>query len=196
MATPRHLSRRIGTGALLACAIAAVPAVGTGSAAGASTPARHVICAKTKTWIPADYSGGCYLTFSRAVKRLVYGTWGLTAAGDDQWAGPRAADAIASMKCTRGGHAGLVALNRWQMGTCTWSDEIFQHVGLGDHPNHTWTCEVTMVVRTGMNGKSKRTGMRMWMQWDVSAAVLDDATRIEGEFPACDKSAPDDNWLQ
>lgn len=190
------------TPVLALVAAAAVTAVAvTGSAAAtprAKTPPRHVICSKASTWIPVDYNGGCYLTFTPAVRRIAYDAFANAARLSSQWQGsddlaPLDQTAIvAGMRCTRGGMAGLVRLNKWQAGRCTWTD-TYGHYGLGDHPDHTWECEVTVVVRTGPNGKSRVRGTRASLQWDVTAAPLDDASQVNGEWPNCEKN-PDDTW--
>ena len=46
-----------------------------------------------------------------------------------------------------------------------------------------------------MSSKMKRTKGRIWMQWTVSAAPLDDTMRIGGQFPACEKNT-DDNFFE
>ena len=185
-----------------AVALVGTTLAGTATAAhdNAKAPVRHVICSKTPTWIPANYDGGCYLTFSRAVRRIAYNAFEQAAETSDQWkwsdpilARLDVGSVLASMKCARGGVAGLVKLNKWQAGICTWT-ETFRHQGLGDHPNHEWECTVSVALRSGMNGKSRMTKGRPWMQWDVTGAPLDDATREAGEFPNCEKDPSTDAW--
>lgn len=177
---------------------AALAGVATAAPAKAATPPRHVICAKASTWIPVDYDGGCYLTFSSTVRRIAYDAFTKAAQLSSQWQGsediaPLDQGAIVKgMRCTRGGMAGLVRLNRYKAGRCTWTD-TYGHYGLGDHADHTWGCEVTVVVSTGPNGKSRVRNGRAALQWAVTAAPLDDATLVAGEWPHCEKNA-DDSW--
>lgn len=161
-------------------------------------PPRHVICSKTVTWVPMDYDGGCFLTFSQAIKRSAYGVFSLTAADDSEWAGANTAAAVSTMRCTRGGTVNGMKLNRFQSGTCVWN-ETYQHVGYDTppepHANHQWQCEVTMVITSAPAGKTRGRPGRMSMQWKVSSTPLQDLTRTDGEFPFCNKSVPDDAWL-
>jgi len=194
MATPRTL---VGPACIAAAALLSGSLVGSAAGAG-KTPARHVICSKVTTWIPADYDGGCYLTFSPAIRKAVYAGFTAAAKTDSQWvpdpdpAPP--APQWKAMKCRRGGVANRVPLNKWQAGTCTWGSETFGHRGYGDHPDHEWHCTVTMVVRTSMNGKTKMKRGRPWMQWDATASPLQATAATAGTYPWCSKRVPDDTW--
>lgn len=197
MPTPRPLVMLAAAGAVL------VPAAVVATPALAKTPVKHVICDKPVKWIPVDYTGGCYLTFPTAVRTIAYDAFEEAAKGDPSWLGSTDLGAAAlskpskirAMKCRRGGTAGLVKLNRFQAGTCTWID-TFGHFGLGDHADHTWDCEVTVVLRSGLNGKTRMRKGRMEMQWDVTGAPLQDVLEVGGEYPYCDKAVPEDTWLQ
>jgi len=187
--------------ALVAVAGTALTGTATAASLKAKTPPRHVICSKASTWIPADYNGGCYLTFSQPVRRIAYDA--LVKAGEtsSQWKWGSSTDVarligsnlLASMKCSRGGSVGLVKLNRWQAGTCTWT-ETFGHYGIGDHPDHEWDCAVSVALRSSQNGKSRMKNRRLWMQWDVTGAPVDDGARVSGEFPLCEKDPSTDAW--
>lgn len=183
--------------ALAAAGAALAPLAVTGTPALAKPPVRHVICSKASTWIPFDYDGGCYLRFSTAVRRIAYAAFADAAAGSDQWSGNQVAPldlapTLGSMRCTRGGTAGLVKLNRWQAGMCSWT-ETWGHYGLGDHTDHEWSCEVTVVLRSGLNGKTRKKRGRVEMQWDVTGSPLQEVMVTGGEYPYCDKD-PDDNF--
>lgn len=185
-------------GAVLVVGPAALlPTGALGAGEAQKVPPRHAVCAKVTTWIPADYNGGCYLSFVPAIRSSAYATFAKAAAGDTEWAGPNAAAAVKSMRCTRGGTVNGMKLNRWQSGTCVWN-ETFQHVGYDTPPNphadHQWQCEVTMVVTSAPNGKMRRTGTRPWIQWRVSSTPLQDLTRYDGEWPWCNKTVPEDAW--
>ncbi len=183
---------------LLLC-LAVIGLVGsTADVATAKAPSRHVLCGKAATWIPMEYDGGCYVTFTQAVRRIAYDAFAEAAQSETQWRGSSGlaqlniGQIVASMKCSRGGSVNLIALNRWQAGLCTWT-ETFGHYDLGDHPVHEWTCEITVAVRTSMSGKVKRRKGRVWMEWSTTAAPVDDVSAQPGEFPHCGKDA-DDNW--
>lgn len=190
--------------AMLAAAGAAiVAATAATTPALAKTPVKHVICDRAAKWIPVDYTGGCYLTFSPAVRTIAYDAFEDAAKDDPSWLGAndlgggslQKAQAVKAMTCRRGGMAGLVKLNRFHAGMCTWND-TFGHFGLGDHADHTWACEVTVVLRSGLNGKTRTRKGRMAMQWDVTGAPLQDIMVVGGEYPYCGKAAPEDTWLQ
>lgn len=189
MARPRPLMLVALAGA------AAIPAGVATSPALAKAPVKHVICTKASTWIPVDYTGGCYLRFSPAVRTVAYRAFTDAAQGSSQWSGNQVAPLdlgpiLQSMRCSRGGTAGLVTLNKWQAGTCTWR-ETWGHYGLGDHPDHEWSCEVTVVLRSGLNGKTRKKRGRMEMQWDVTGSPLQEVMVTGGEYPYCDKDADD-----
>lgn len=190
----RPTSRFTAAAALVAGAALMAPMAAIGAVENQKVPPRHVICEKVQTWIPIDYSGGCYLSFqSLAIRSSVYAAFVKVGANSSQWAGAQAASAVKAMKCTRGGFVNNQKLNRWQAGTCAWN-ETFQHVGYGDHPDHQWQCEVTMVVTSAPNEKRRGKGTRMALQWLVSSTPLQDLSRTDGEFPFCDKSVPEDAW--
>ena len=186
----------------VALASAALAGTAVAAPARAKAPTRHVICSKTPTWIPADYDGGCYLSFSQQVRRIAYNAFAEAADNGSDWKWGNASGVapligpafLAAMDCSRGGTVALQRLNKWQAGTCTWND-TFGHYGLGDHPDHEWECSVTVVLRSSMNGKSRMRKGRLWMQWDVTGAPLDDGTRLGGEFPHCGKDPSTDDWF-
>jgi hypothetical protein len=189
----RLSARLTASAALVAGAALMAPMAAIGAAENQKVPPRHVICQKVQTWIPLGYSGGCYLSFSPAIRSSAYAAFAKAGANSSQWAGANAAAAVKAMRCTRGGVVNTMRLNRWQSGTCVWN-ETYQHVGYGDHGDHQWQCEVTMVVTSAPNGKMRGKGTRMAMQWLVSSTPLQDLTRTDGEFPFCDKSVPEDAW--
>ncbi len=197
MRTPRIRVHRLGTMALAAGVVFTAPAAGLGAAEAQKAPPRHVICSKVTTWIPADYTGGCFLSFSPAIRSSAYAAFAKSASGNSEWAGPNAAGAVSTMKCRRGGVANGMKLNRWQSGMCVWN-EAFQHVGYDTPPNphadHQWQCEVTVVVTSAPSGKMRRKGVRSSLQWAVSSTPLQDLTRTDGEWPFCNKTVPEDAW--
>lgn len=193
MTTPR-IARSAAV--LVCCAAMASPAL---AAQSAEVPSRHVICNKAQTWIPLAYDGGCYLRFSPTIRKAVYAAFASAAKSDAQWIrDPQDVVPLVpqwqAMRCTRGGKANGVALNRWQAGTCTWDTEVFGHRGYGDHADHEWQCRVVMVLRTSMNGKQRTRGGKLWMQWDVTATPLQDLQPSFGTYPRCGKDAPEDTW--
>lgn len=197
MATPRVRARALGTLTLAAGAVLAAPTLGLAAREAQKVPPRHVICSKVTTWIPATYSGGCYLSFGTAVRSSAYAAFARSASGNAEWAGPNAAGAVKAMRCVRGGMANGMKLNRWQSGMCVWN-ETFQHVGYdtppNPHANHQWQCEVTVVVTSAPNGRMRSRATRLLMQWKVSSTPLQDLTRTDGEWPFCNRSVPEDAW--
>lgn len=188
---------RLRAGAVVAGAAAAVGAVALQPTTAQAVP-RHVICDASAKWVPVDYTGGCYLRFSRAVRRIAYDAFATAAEARAQWQGsadiaPLDQSAIiASMNCTLGGNADLLLLNKFRAGKCEWTD-TFGHFGLGDHPDHTWDCQVTVVVTAGPTATRRTRRGRMDLQWKVSAAPFQSIEVIPGEFPYCDKNT-DDSW--
>lgn len=196
MATPRSVIALAAAGAVLApAAVLTTPAL-------AKVPTRHVICDKAAKWIPTDYTGGCYLTFSTAVRTIAYNAFAASASSGTQWIGSDGdatpltnSTIIKSMKCRRGGNFNGVKANRFHAGWCTWTD-TFGHFQEGEHPVHTWGCEVTVVLRSGPGGKSRMRAGRPELQWTVTAAPHQDVIIVGGEYPYCGKDAPDDTWQQ
>ena len=197
MPIPRPLVMFAAAGAV------AVPAAALTTPALAKTPVKHVICDKATKWIPMDYTGGCYLTFSRAVRTIAYEAFVDAAENDPSWLGSNDAGAgplmkgevIKSMTCRRGGTLNGVKVNRFHGGWCTWTD-TYGHFGLGDHTDHTWACDVIVALRSGLGGKMRTRKGRTEMQWTVTGAPFQDFVAVGGEWPYCDKAAPEDTWLQ
>ncbi|MFM8828982.1 MAG: hypothetical protein ACKOGE_06850 [Actinomycetota bacterium] len=192
----RPTARLAAAAALVAGAALIAPMAAIGAAENQKVPPRHVICKKAQTWIPIDYSGGCYLVFSQAVRQKVMADFEKVASTGSQWAANPSVvplvPAWKTMRCQRGGQAGLVKLNRWQAGTCTFTT-TFAHRGYDEHPDHEWECTVEIVVRTSLNGSKRIRNGKIWLQWDVSA-VPNTLDAVAGEFPNCEKSVPDDAW--
>jgi hypothetical protein len=192
MTTPRSLvALAIAGAALVPAAVLATPALG-------KTPTKHVICDKAAKWIPVDYTGGCYLMFSKALRTMAYDAFVDSAEDMTQWLGHAGADLqaanhIKSMKCSRGGTFNGLKLNRFHTGSCTWTD-TWVHFNEGDHPTHTWGCEVTMVLRSGLGGKTRNRRGRLEMQWTVTAAPLQRIVAVGAQFPFCDKKVPEDTY--
>lgn len=197
MPTPRPLVMLAAAGAVM------VPAAVGLSPAAAKTPTKHVICDKPAKWIPSDYTGGCYLTFSRAVRGIAYDAFEDAARDDAQWIGSTELGggslgrekAVTSMTCRRGGTLNGVRLNRFHAGWCTWTD-TFGHFEEGDHPVHTWGCDVIVAVRSGPGGKVRTRRGRVELQWTITAAPFQDLLVVGGEYPYCGKTVPEDTWLQ